>query len=135
MEGNLEPRFAQSRDNGNACSFEDTGLTRQGARTLASVWETSLRDARLTAASHYTWGTSGQVRNALGRRLIVGGRAADRRPPPFDDGTEGSRLELLPDVELEPGLAPAQPLHAGERTVPEEAHRREAAIAAHVSRI
>jgi hypothetical protein len=67
IEGNLEPLLEQSRAAGNTCRWEDTGLTPQDARVLANVWETNVPEARRTAATHYTYGTSGQVRNALGR--------------------------------------------------------------------
>lgn len=67
IEGNLEPLFEQSRQSGNECGWEDTGLTYDDAVRLASVWETSPDQAKLTAATHYTYGTWGQVRNALGR--------------------------------------------------------------------
>ena len=67
LEGNLEGLFQQARDNGVQCTWEDTGLTPADARVLAQVWETTPREARRTAATHYTYGTSGQVRNALGR--------------------------------------------------------------------
>lgn len=67
LESNLEALLGESRTKDNTCTWEDTGLTPQDARTLASVWETNVRDARAIAAEHYTWGSSGQVRNALGR--------------------------------------------------------------------
>jgi hypothetical protein len=67
LESNLEALLGDSRTRDNTCTWEDTGLTPQDAHTLASVWQTNVQDARATAAEHYTWGTSGQVRNALGR--------------------------------------------------------------------
>ena len=67
IEGNLEPLFQESRQSGNECNWEDTGLMYRDALTLASVWGTTPYEAKLTAATHYTYGTSGQVRNALGR--------------------------------------------------------------------
>jgi len=67
IEGNLEPLFNQSREAGNTCDWDDTALSPADAAVLAQVWGTSVREARRTAASHYTYGTSGHVRNALGR--------------------------------------------------------------------
>lgn len=67
IEGNLEPLFEQSRQAGNECGWEDTGLTYEDAVRLAAVWETTPLEAKATAATHYTYGTWGQVRNALGR--------------------------------------------------------------------
>lgn len=67
LESNLEALLGESRTKDNTCTWDDTGLTPQDASTLASVWGTTVRNARTRAAQHYTWGTSGQVRNALGR--------------------------------------------------------------------
>lgn len=67
LEGNLEGLFQQARNNGVTCTWEDTGLTPADARVLAQVWETNPRQARETAAGYYTHGSSGTVRNALGR--------------------------------------------------------------------
>ena len=67
IAGNLPRVLAQSRRAGNACSWEDTGLSYSDAELLADIW--GLRtpyNAKVKAARHYTMGRSNVVANALG---------------------------------------------------------------------
>lgn len=68
IDWNIDPLLRQSRENGNECGWEDTGLSYQDAETLAGVWGLATPyDAKLQAAEYYTHGQIGQVNSALGR--------------------------------------------------------------------
>ena len=63
---NIRVTLAESRDLGNTCEWEDTGLSYNDAQVMAEVW--GLDDpyeAKLKAARLYTQGRSQQVANAL----------------------------------------------------------------------
>ncbi len=64
---NVPVVLVESRNDGNACAWRDTGYSYQDALVLANVW--GFRDlnlAKLKAAELFTNGRSAQVARALG---------------------------------------------------------------------
>jgi hypothetical protein len=65
--GNLPVVLNESRSYGNACDWEDTGLSYSDALVLAETWGFSdPYEAKLKAADLFTYGREQQVRNGLG---------------------------------------------------------------------
>ena len=67
--GNISLMLSDSRNSGNACGWEDTGLSYDDAEKLARVWRMGVPyQAKLKAAQLYTSGRSEMVTRALGGR-------------------------------------------------------------------
>lgn len=64
---NVPVVLRESRGDGNACDWEDTGLSYADAQVLAETWGFSdPYEAKLKAADLFTNGREQQVRNGLG---------------------------------------------------------------------
>lgn len=64
---NVPVVLSESRESGNACAWEDTGLEYADAQQLARTWGFSdPYEAKLKAADLFTNGREQQVRNGLG---------------------------------------------------------------------
>lgn len=64
--GNVKAVMQASRNQGNRCGFEDTGLTYDDAATLAAFWGwNDVGQMKSKIASYYTDGQDGVITNAL----------------------------------------------------------------------